>query len=380
MKEVKLYDFKEPRINSIVIKATSYCNQFCDYCYTHYTHHDKIAKPKVMSLDTVYKIISSYTNFVDNVETNFNNMYLIWHGGEPLLAGINYFYEIMEIEKKFIQAGYKLFNGIQTNGTLINEEWIYFLKENKFWVGVSLDGPKEIHDANRHYKKNISSFEVVYPNLMLLKENKIDLSVISVISKESVERCQEIFTFFNELDIPSVDFIPCFLYGDERSLDSESYSNFMIEMFDLWAASPNKNSKIRFLNDIKKKINLLKAGKGTICIGCELSGRCGENFSILPNGDIYPCECLTPIERFKMGNIKEVNLCDIHKTEKFNEFKRICNEINPECFSCEVFNICKGGCLNRRLPESTLDKRDFYCDARKKIIKHVLKRLNGEGT
>lgn len=376
--EFKLYDFENPKLNSIIFKVTSYCNQRCDYCYTHYTQSDEISKPKVMSIDTVYKIIASYATFVDKAEINFKNMYLVWHGGEPLLAGKSYFSEIMEIEKEFTQSGYKISNGVQTNGILIDEEWISFFKENNFWVGVSMDGPKRIHNAHRHYRKGKSSFEAIYPNLMLLKENKIPLSVISVITEENVGHCKEIFEFFNKLEISSIDFIPCFLYGNEMTLDPKSYSKFMIELFDLWAASPNKNLKIRFLNDIKKKINWLKAGKGTIYTGCELAGRCGENFSILPNGDIYPCECLTPLNSLKLGNIEKIDLHEIYKTKKFDEFKILCNDINPECFSCEVFDICKGGCLNRRLPEFTTDTKDFYCDARKKIIRHVMDKMNEE--
>ncbi|HYN44730.1 MAG TPA: radical SAM protein [Candidatus Limnocylindrales bacterium] len=361
---------KEPVLNSIVLKVTNYCNLCCDYCYRD---SDKVSKPEVMALEIVDRIISSYAKLIDNRKIGPKSMYLIWHGGEPLLAGINYFYKIIEIEKKYIHEGYKIFNAVQTNGTLINEEWASFFKENNFSVGISMDGPEEIHDIHRQSKKNKSSFEIIYPNLLLLKEKKIPVSIISVITNDSVEHCQEVFDFFNELQIPSVDFIPCFLNKNEMTLSVESYSKFMIQLFDLWAASSNKDLNIRFLNDIQKKNKVLKTGKGTICVGCELIGRCGENFSIQTNGDIYLCECLSSIDRFKIGNIKEIGLSEIHKTEKFNEFKKSCNEINQECFACEVFKICKGGCLNRRLPESTDDNKDFYCDARKKIIRHVLK-------
>lgn len=374
MTELKLYDFKEPKINSIIFKVTTQCNQSCDYCYRY---EDKTSTHEVMHLDTVHRIISSYAKFIDDTKENPKNMYLIWHGGEPLLMGIKYFSEIMEIEKEFTQAGYTIFNGIQTNGLLINEEWTSFFKKNDFWVGVSIDGTKELHDAHRFYKNSESSFESVNSNLMLLTENKIPISIISVITKESLSYCKEIMEYFNKSNVISMDFIPCFLYGSKMTLDSKSYSKFMIELYDLWTASPNKKFNIRFLNDIEKKINFLKTGKGPINLGCELVGRCGENFSILPNGDIYPCECLTSLNRFKMGNINKVNLNDIHNTEKFGEFKKIVNDINSECFTCEVFDICIGGCLNRRLDECTSNNKDIYCDARKKIIKHVMENMNG---
>jgi uncharacterized protein len=372
LNEIKreLNNSKELVLNSIVLKITNYCNLCCDYCYRS---NDYVSKPELMELDTVDRILSSYANLIDGRKNAPKSMYLIWHGGEPLLAGINYFHKIIEIEKKYTDAGYKISNAIQTNGTLINEEWATFFKENNFSVGISMDGPEEIHDIHRQSKKNKSSFEIIYPNLLLLKEKKIPVSIISVINKESVEHCKEVFKFFNELQITSVDFIPCFLNKNEMTLSVESYSKFMIELFDLWTDSSNKDINIRFLNDIQKKNKVLKTGKGTIFVGCELIGRCGENFSIQTNGDIYWCECLSTIKRFKIGNIHEISLNEINKTEKFNEFKRICNEINQECFACEVFKICKGGCLNRRLPESTDDNKDFYCDARNKIIRHVLK-------
>lgn len=368
--QTELHNSNELVLNSIVLKITNYCNLCCDYCYRS---NDYVSKPEVMALDTVEKIISSYANLIDSRKNVPKTMYLIWHGGEPLLAGLDYFHKIIEIEKKYTRAGYKIFNAVQTNGTLINDEWASFFKENDFSVGISMDGPEEIHDIHRKSKNNRSSFETIYPNLLLLKERKIPVSIISVITKESVEHCQKVFKFFDELEIPFVDFIPCFMNKDEMTLNVESYSKFMIELFDLWTASSNKDLIIRFLNDIKKKNDILKTGKGIICVGCELIGRCGENFSIQTNGDIYWCECLSTIERFKIGNIKEINLNDIQKSEKFNIFKSICNEINQECFACEVFHICKGGCLNRRLPESTNDNKDYYCKARKEIIGHILK-------
>lgn len=372
MKEQNLYDFKDPRINSIIFNVTFSCNLGCDYCYFE---KGKKSKTGNMDLNIVKRIITSYARFIDEHKSNYQNMYLVWHGGEPLLGGKKYFREIVKIEKEFIQNGYKIFNAIQTNGTLIDEDWISFFRENNFQVGISLDGPKEINDIHRHYIDGKSYFDITYSNIKLLIKNKIPVSVIAVITKNSVKNCQKIFNFFDELGISSIDFIPCFLYDNEVTLDSESYSKFLLEMFDFCESSPNTKLKIRFLNDIKKKIKWLEEQKGTLYTGCELSGRCGENISIFPNGDIYLCDTLTPIDRLKIGNIKDMDLSQIHKTDKFEEFKKNFNDINPECFSCEVFDICKGGCLNRRLPEFNYDKKDFYCNARKDIIKHIMKKL-----
>ncbi len=171
-----------------------------------------------------------------------------------------------------------------------------------------------------------------------------------------------------------MDFIPCYDYNSKYTLTNEHYEQFMKTVYDHWMINHRDSIKIRFLQDVMKKI-ACSDNEQPCYVECELSDMCGRNIAILDNGDIYACACLTPVEGMKIGNAKNLSLDKITCTDVFKDIVNKYNDVNEKCLNCEVKKICSTGCLNRRLPQYNASKIDYFCEARKNIIKHVEKSL-----
>lgn len=361
-----LHSYQNPKINSLVFKLTEYCTQRCKYCYRD---NDKKLPRFVMSDDVIRDAIEKYLNFIKMHMSFRKSVYLIWHGGEPLLAGIDKFKKIIDIEEDFKQKyDISIINATQTNGVFFNDEWAKFFSENNFLVGFSLDGPKQIHDIYRKNKRGRSTFNQTITAIQYAVSRGIKTNIIAVITNESSEYPDIIYNFFKNLGISDIDFIPCFDYDTDLTLKPKNYLDFMIRIINIWAIDNFGPLKIRFLNDIRKRIFAI-SNRERVTIGCEFAGQCGQNWSVGGSGMIYPCECLTPVPRFQMANINETSFSELITSDKMNEVIRSTNDVDAQCFKCDVFSICRAGCLNRRLSENQLnDKRDFYCEARRAII------------
>jgi uncharacterized protein len=369
MNENFLYEYKNNYINSLIFKLTDFCNQGCNYCYRE---DNLVREERIMSDEIIYTTIEKYVKFLKSHDSLRDKAYMIWHGGEPLLAGIDKFKKIMQYEKEISEKyDIEFLNSVQTNGTLINEEWADFFEVNNFLVGFSLDGPKKVHDIDRKDKGGNSSFDKTLNAINLLKNYNIRLNIISVITNKSYIYVDEIYNFIKSTGVKDVDFIPCFWYEDSTTLKDENYSKFMKRCLKLWEQDNFKPLIIRFLSDVFDKIVALDANKG-ISIGCELAGSCGQNFSIGVKGEVCPCECLTPINSFYIGNIMENTFEECVKSKELDIFKSLFNCVSDECFKCEVLDVCSGGCFNRRLPIGHIaHNKDLYCNTRKDIIQEI---------
>lgn len=376
MENKLLYSYKKPRINSLIFKLTDNCNLGCNYCY----RGSNKEKPKKIMEDTlIYTTIEKYVNFKKEYGQANNPIRLIWHGGEPLIAGIDKFKNILRIEKEFEEKdGVNFINTVQTNGTLLNDEWAEFFKSNNFLVGFSIDGPKQIQDIHRFNKNKDSSFESTMKGVNLLKQYDIPINAIGVITNESASSVNEIYNFSKEAGIDVIDFIPSFCYEDSMTLTSEKYTNFMLTILKMWKEDNYKPLKIRFLNDVFKRV-VYRNSTNKLQVGCELAGSCGQNFSIGVNGEVYPCECLTPVDLFELGNILDSNFSDFINSENYNTLKTSFNDIQKECYECDILDLCRAGCLNRRLSIHNLNNGiDIFCDTRKRVFNAVIDLVENE--
>lgn len=368
------FSYSNPRINSLVFKLVDYCNQGCAYCYRE---NDKERPARIMSDELIETTIIKYIDFLKSKGNARGVAYLIWHGGEPLLAGISKFRKIMEIEARLgAQYNVGFVNSVQTNGVYTDEEWAKYFSENQFLVGVSLDGPKHIHDIYRKNKGGTSTFAETMRGIRLLQTYKIKTNLIGVITNESAKYADMMYEFFRDLGVRDIDLIPCFDYNDPLTLSPESYRVFMTTVFKRWRRDGYVPLKIRFLSDVLKKISVLRSG-GCATIGCELMGGCGQNWSIGVQGEVYPCECLTPIKRMELGNIMESSFEGLLSGDAFSNVKSENNDIAEDCRNCDVLAVCRAGCLNRRLKDFKLDgKRDPYCLARRDVVKLALEDVH----
>ena len=375
---MRLWDYEDYQINSLIIKSTDYCNLRCEYCYQKDKNRNEVVH---INVGMIEKLIRDYFNYVEKKQLD-SILYIIWHGGEPLICGLDFFKRIVEIERSICKenSNRTIYNAVQTNGTLLDEDYIKFFKKNKFGIGISIDGIPQHHDKKRHYDNKSGSSDIIHKNIKTLKEYDMKFTSICVISKQSIGFADEYYKYFKELEVSEVDFIPSFFQNSNENLNEDDYSNFLCNLFDLYYKDSNRTIRIRVFDDILRAI--IKANKGECgSVGCEFAGRCGENISVSINGDIFPCDCLTNINMLRVGNINDNTLEEIFidKNEYFDRFKCMVNDIQDKCLRCDIFKICKGGCFNRRVQDLTGSTvgMDIYCNSRYKIIKYIGDRCNG---
>lgn len=369
---MRLWDYKDYEVSSIIVKASDYCNLRCEYCYQKERNINKVVHidPKLIK-----KTILDYFSYAEARSKN-NILYIVWHGGEPLICGLEFYKIIVNIQNEICEGSPNriICNAIQTNGTLLSEEYLEFFKRNKFGIGISIDGIPKHHDIKRHFENHKGSYELIQQGIERLKKYGMHFTSICVISKQSIGCVKEYYEFFKRIGTIEVDFIPSFFQKSTENLTNEEYYCFLKELFDIYYGDSSKTFSIRVLDDILRAI-LTSRSKQCGSIGCEYAGRCGENISLSVEGDIYPCDCLTTSSKFKLGNILEYSLKEImsNDNQKFKIFQSMVNDIKDECIECSVFSVCKGGCFNRRV-QNLNDYElgmEVYCKARKKIITYI---------
>jgi uncharacterized protein len=346
---------------SLIIKVISACNLACRYCDADiYSNHR-------MSLDTVSQIITKALDYADYVE-------FIWHGGEPLLMGIQFYEKVVELQKRYRRDDQTIKNILQTNGTLISQEWVDFFKANDFHIGVTLDGPPEVHNANRIFKSGQGSFEQVMRGIRLLRENGVKFGVLAIITKETVRiGAKRFLDFFIENGIFNIGILrqrPALNIGRTDALPREEFEKFAIELFDYWYSLDDPKIRIREFDAILGRI---LGARGGVCI---FSGDCvGKYLGITPVGDVYHCDEFMFDERYKLGNIRE------------QTFKEILNPMNPKLIrtrledletkksiNCKYSKICNYGCPKDRYVFSRVYNEEGTCGWCN-VIDHIYKRV-----
>jgi uncharacterized protein len=296
-----------------------------------------------------------------------------WQGGEPVLMGIDFFKRAVELQKKYGRGGASVANGLQTNATLINDEFAKLFSQYNFLVGVSLDGPKEVHDYYRTNAKGHSSHKDVLRGIECLKRNRVEFNALVLINSKNVKQAKKIYHYLCEKGIFYHQYIPCVEFDNDGrlmsfSITGKEWGNFLCGIFDQWSKGDMKKVSIRFFDSI---LNLLVTGKSSIC---HMERNCCQYFVVEYNGDIYPCDFFVKKE-LKLGNIKENSWEQMQRSSKYFEFGRQKTVWHNRCDGCEYVNYCSGGCLKYRLyPPRPNDPRQlsWLCEGWKKFYRHSL--------
>jgi len=365
---------------NVLVKPTNDCNLACKYCYARSGEK----KEPVMNYETLENMISKITELYD--EVNF-----IWHGGEPLLAGLDFYEKVVELEEKYGKENNTLIgNGIQTNGTLLNEKYLEFFIENKFGIGLSIDGPREVHNLTRIYKDGTGSFDDVMRAVYLMKDHGMKVGAIATLNKLNIEYYNEIYDFYKENDIGLKlnAIIPAGrAVENDLSITPLQYANVLIKLIDRWmddgatfdfitAREIIETSVDAYIVETDDKKFVVEPKRST----CAFSQSCQENFiGIDYNGDVYPCNRWAGIEEFKYGNINTDSLEDILNNEKRKMFlnrTKILTEKYEYCKSCEFKNKCYGGCPhNAYVVYGDILKPDPFCTAYRIAGNYVRNKL-----
>lgn len=344
---------------SIIAMVTSDCNLDCWYCYT------KASRCSVDKWDHRY-----LKKIIENCSDGFKYVEFCWHGGEPLLMGREFYGDVIAIQNELSKKkGVEFQNNIQTNGTLLNDEWIDFLVAHEFRIGLSLDAPLHIHIKNR---KN-DPFQLLDICHTFQKKN-IPLGVLCVITKENVKLVDGIFDFYKKLNVNSFGLLPLRKVGNiNESLvpTNEEVFELYKEMFDKWVWSDNDFYSIEPLD------SMLHLILGRNCAICSFTSPCLERMiSIDQEGNVIPCSSLVASE-FKLGVIYEDKLISILENDKTRNFKELKKKaLLQNCKGCIFLNLCNGGCRADAF-WSTKQYTGAYpfCEARKRMFQYIQEQM-----
>ena len=321
------------------------CNLNCRYCY--YLDKQNLYATGAshrMPDDILEATIVRHMEATPGPLVNFS-----WHGGEPTVLGVDYFQKIVSLQRKHLPTGRQIRNGIQTNGTLIDDGWCRFLAKERFRVGISLDGPAEMHDLYRVTPSGKGTYRQALRGYRLLRKYKIPCDILCVVHAENVRYPIQLYRFFKEMRAQYIGFLPLVEplsdTGDRvgpRSVPAEAMGTFLCTIFDEWMR-----------RDIGRiRVEIFEEAAGT-ALGqehalCIFRKTCGDVPVIEHNGDVYACDHFVAPE-YRLGNIQESSLVDYLESPGQRAFGRAKWDTLPEyCRACDVLEMCYGGCPKDR--------------------------------
>ncbi len=338
----------------------SSCNLNCSYCY--YLEKEKLyqnRKSLHMSDETLEKYIGSYIQAQPVPEVLFT-----WHGGETLLRDISFYKKVIQLQKSY-GRGRIVDNSLQTNGTLLNDEWCRFFKDNNFLIGISIDGPEHCHDIYRKNKGGKETFSQVMKGIELLQKHGVEFNTLSVINDYNVDYPLEIYNFFKEIGSQYMQFSPIVerihknnaptglkLMSPEDgsefiiapwTVDPKKFGQFYISIFDEWIKKDVGKYFIQLFDAA------LAGTVGEMPGICIFSETCGHATVMEFNGDMYACDHYV-FPEYKIGNIRTHTIYEMAFSEKQLHFGMDKRDTLPiQCMECEFLKICNGECPKNRI-------------------------------
>lgn len=347
---------------SIMIKpSSSLCNLRCKYCfYCDVAAQREEVSFGIMHNDTADNLIRSALHFAAGESISF-----AFQGGEPLLAGKEYFRHFVQTVNSLNTANSKIYYSLQTNGTLIDDEWASFFKDNEFLIGLSLDGD---YDGNKFRvdSNGQNSFYKIIKGANKLKKHNVEFNILIVLTGYCADNCERIYKYFRDNGFRFLQFIPCLRpFGDnsenELYMTNEQYASYLIRIFNLYVKDFVRNNYV----SIRQFDNLVRMYLGQRPEQCGLCGFCTHQFVAEGNGNIYPCDFYCTDE-WLLGNINEKELAEMANGKKAEMFIRESLTVDEKCKKCQFYPMCRaGGCKRQR------EDRD-YCQAYKKFYSSCL--------
>ena len=363
------------------------CNLDCKYCY--YLEKEKLY-PETRKFEMQADVLETYIRdfIASQVRLKVPEIWFNWQGGEPTILGLDYFHQIVALQKRHAPETATIRNALQTNGMLLDEEWAVFLKENGFLVGISIDGPQEIHDAFRYDKAGRASFKSVMRGYDLLKSHGVEHNILTVVHGENAKRPLEVYRFLKEIGAEFIQFIPIV----ERSADGKtlasapqidedgvqyevtpwsvlprSYGSFLTSIFDEWVTSDVGSVFVQFFD---MQLGLFMGKPASLCVFAET---CGQGLAMEHNGDLYACDHYV-YPQFKLGNITETPvdvLANSTLQQQFGDAKR--DTLTEQCRTCDIRFACNGGCPKHRFLKTKRGEPglNYFCRSTTQFVKHA---------
>ena len=345
------------------------CNLDCEYCF--YLKKEDLY-PETKSFRMTDEVLENYVRgYIEAQPTN--EVVFAFQGGEPTLMGLRFFEKVVAYQKQYKRRGMTIQNTLQTNGTLLNDDWATFLKKHKFLVGISLDGPPNLHDKYRFDKQGRPSHQQVVDGIRCLQAHQVDYNILCVVNECNAQKPVEVYNYIKSLDVEYMQFIPIvehFGDGDQvspRSVGAKQYGQFLSAIFDEWVQKDIGKIFVQIF-DIA-----LEAWLGYNPSLCIFNETCGSALALEHNGDLYSCDHYVEPE-YLVGNINNQTMQELIESDfqiKFGNDKK--DTLPQYCLDCEVKFMCNGGCPKNRFiktPDGE-DGLNYLCQGYRHFFNHI---------
>ena len=357
--------------------AGARCNLSCRYCYyLHKSDYYSDVARHSMDDDLLEKFTRQYIQAQTQREVLFT-----WHGGEAMLRPLSFYKKAMLLQRKYA-GGHVIDNCLQTNGTLINEEWCAFLRDNHWLVGVSIDGPQWMHDTYRKDRQGKGSWQRVMRGVDLLNRYGVEWNAMAVVNSQNASHPREFYRFFKEIGCRYIQFTPIVERADglaptaplsttvpEMSAETVSpsqWGDFLCSVFDEWVCEDVGHVFVQLFD--ATLANWVGMAPGV----CSMSAQCGHVLAMEWNGDVYSCDHFV-FPQYKLGNINERSLAALGYSEAQSAFARLKTDLPLQCRQCRYLFACHGECPKNRLAHTEDGEAglNWLCKGYRQFFDHV---------
>jgi len=373
-----VYTWKIMEAVSFLIKpASGRCNLACRYCF----YRDVAEKRAIEDFGLMSESTAEF--LIDRAfELDADLLSFGFQGGEPTMAGLPFFERFVartreRAERVGTDRAIRVQFTLQTNGTTMDADWARFFKREEFLIGLSIDGPRVLHDTYRVRRDDSPTYAAVIDGVALLRAEGVPVNALCVVDEATADNAEFVYRHLRSRGFDWIQFIPCLdplgeaPGGKPWSLTPEAFGRFLKTTFDLryaeWGRGANVN--VRWFD------NLVTMALGQPPESCGMSGSCSANFTVEADGSVYPCDFYVT-EEWRIGNVRADSFAAIRKCETARRFVESSRSIDPECVSCFAFPLCRGGCRRDREPfVDGKPARNRYCSAFKDFFRYAGERI-----
>lgn len=380
----------DPRPFNIMAKPMGpRCNIACTYCY--YLEKEEFypdEKKFRMSPEVLERYMIQHIEAAG--EAGMRDIGFAWQGGEPTMAGIDYFRDIVALQQRLAPAGVRISNSIQTNGTLLDDEWGAFLKAHDFLVGISIDGPRPVHDRYRRDRAGRATFDAVMRGLEVLQRHGVDHNALTVVQRHNGGKGREVYRFLKSLGIEHIQFIPIVersagtgLAGAPQvdrdpghkvtgwSVSPRAYAKFLCDVFDTWFRHDIGRIFVQYF-DVQLTVRM--GQPAPLCVFAET---CGGGLALEHDGSLYACDHYVYPE-YRLGNLTETPLGEMlwsKEQRAFGQDKKA--GLTAQCLACDIRHSCHGGCPKHRFAISRDGEpgHNYFCESYRMFYRHSEARM-----
>ncbi len=336
------------------------CNFACPHCFYLPKMATCAPGPHRMSDRILEHLIKSYMALKLPVSS------FIWQGGEPTLRGLDFYTSVVELQKKYGTGRQIVSNSLQTNGLLLDDKWCGFLRQYKWLVGISIDGPRELHDRYRKDAAGAGSFERAMAGVEACRRNQVQFNILTLITDNNCGLADELFDFYISQKFRFVQLIPC--AGKGYAPGPEEFGELLCRIFDRWLANGPAKLSIRLFDSL-----MMHALSGRQS-DCTFGSCCDDYVVIEHDGGVYPCDFFVE-EAWRLGNMMDTPIERLAACQKRQEFAAKKRQKSNKCLVCRWNELCSGGCMKDRLAAGGWGQPSCFCPAYRQLFDHAMPRL-----